>query len=104
AAVIADDAPARPGDRAHFGVQRAADHRAVGVPVALGREAVAVHERAEDAVTAGDRIADHLDQAIGARGRIHHGAVADRQLHEARLALRGLRLAAQVGAAPRLGV
>ena len=47
---------------------------------------------AEVAVAAGDRIADHLDEAARSGGRIHQRAVADGEAHQPRLALRSLRL------------
>ena len=92
AAVVADDAAAGRRDRADLGAERAPGHRRVGVPVALRGKAVAVGERAEVAVAAGDRIADELDQAVRPGGRIHQRAVADGQSDEARVALRPLRL------------
>ena len=73
-----------------------AGERRVRVPVALGREAVAVGERAEDAVPARDRIADDLDEAARAGGRSISVPVADVEREQARLALRTFGLAIQL--------
>ena len=96
AAVVAVGALARHRDRVHLGAERARRDGAVGVPVALGREAVAVGQRAERAVAAADRIADDLDEARGRRRRGHQRAASDGQAEELGVTLRALGLAVEL--------
>src|SRR5207248_26842 len=83
-------------DGVHLGAEGARGDRGVGAPVALRRKAIAVRQRAERTVAAGDRIADRLDEAAGWARRVGEGAAPDGEADELRVALRALGLAVEL--------
>ena len=97
AAVVADDAAARRRDRADLGAERARRDRPVGVPVALGREALAVGERCR-----GCRSRSVIESPITSMRRPAPagGSISAPsptvEPHQPRLALRPLRLAVEL--------